>query len=100
MRRLVLVLLIAISIGCAAQTNLSPALKEFVKVDSPVVALTHVRVLDGTGAAAREDQTIVILGGKISTIGPSASTPTPQGAQVVDATGRTAIPGLVGMHDH
>ncbi|MFL6299119.1 MAG: amidohydrolase family protein [Terriglobales bacterium] len=100
MRRLVLVLLIAISIGCAAQTNLSPALKEFVKVDSPVVALTHVRVLDGTGAAAREDQTIAISGGKISAMGPSASTPAPQGAQVVDGTGRTAIPGLVGMHDH
>jgi imidazolonepropionase-like amidohydrolase len=83
-----------------AQTNLSPALKEFVKVDSPNIALTHIRVVDGTGSAAREDQTILIANSKISAIGPSASTPAPQGVQVVDGTGRTAIPGLVGMHDH
>jgi imidazolonepropionase-like amidohydrolase len=100
MRRFAFALLITVSTVCAAQNNLSPALKEFVKVDSPAVALTHVRVLDGTGAAARDDQTIVISAGKISTIGPSASTPAPQGAQVLDATGRTAIPGLVGMHEH
>ena len=37
-----------------AQT-LSPEVRQFVKVDAPVVALTHVRVIDGTGAAARED---------------------------------------------
>jgi len=100
MRRFAFALLIAVSTLCPAQNNLSPAIKEFVKVDSPTVALTHVRVLDGTGAAAREDQTIVISNGKISTIGPSASTSAPQGAQVVDGTGHTAIPGLVGMHDH
>jgi imidazolonepropionase-like amidohydrolase len=100
MRRFAFALLIFVSTLCAAQNNLSPALKEFVKVDSPTVAVTHVRVLDGTGAAGRDDQTIVISAGKISAIGPSASTPAPQGAQVVDGTGRTAIPGLVGMHDH
>ena len=69
-------------------------------MEAPNVALTHVRVLDGTGAAARDDQTIVISGGKIASIGPSASTPAPQGAQVIDGTGHSAIPGLVGMHDH
>src|SRR5438067_8116714 len=95
-----LIFMLVFSSCCAAQSNLSPALKEFVKVDAPTVALTHIRVLDGTGAAAREDQTIIISGGKISAIGATGSTPAPQGAQVVDGTGRTAIPGLVGMHDH
>jgi imidazolonepropionase-like amidohydrolase len=95
-----LVIIFCLSIGTSAQSNLSPALREFVKVDAPTVALTHIRVLDGTGTAARDDQTIVITNGKISAIGSSASTPAPKGAQVVDGTGRTAIPGLVGMHDH
>ena len=48
------------SSGCAsllAAQNLSPEVQKFVKVDAPVIALTHVRVIDGTGAAAREDQT-------------------------------------------
>ncbi len=98
MRRVAVTLLL--SCCCLAQSNLSPTLKEFVKVDSPTIALTHIRVVDGTGAAARDDQTIVISGGKISAIGASASTPAPKDAQVVDGTGRTAIPGLVGMHDH
>jgi imidazolonepropionase-like amidohydrolase len=100
MRRLFLAILISVSVCSVAQTTLSPAVKEFVKVDAPTVALTHVRVIDGTGAAARDDQTIIISAGKITSIGPSASTPAPQGAQVLDSTGRTATPGLVGMHDH
>lgn len=69
------------------------ALQPFVKVDAPALALTHVRVIDGTGAPPREDQTIYLAGGKI------VSAP-PAGAQVLDLTGRTVFPGLVGMHDH
>jgi len=98
MRKLAIIL--ALSICTSAQSNLSPEFREFLKVDAPTVALTRIRVLDGTGAAARDDQTIIISGGKIAAIGPSASTSAPQGAQVIDSTGRTAIPGLVGMHDH
>ncbi len=48
----------------AQQNNtLSSVVREFVKVESPVVALNHVRVIDGTGSPAREDQTIIISGG-------------------------------------
>ena len=46
--------------------------QEFISVDAPVVALQHVRVIDGTGAPAASDQTIVIEGGLIKAIGPSA----------------------------
>ena len=85
-----------------AQTSppLAPGVREFVKVSAPVIALTHTRVIDGTRSPARNDQTIVISGGKIQSIGDSASTPVPAGAQVVDLTGKTVIPGLVGMHEH
>jgi imidazolonepropionase-like amidohydrolase len=84
---------------CIAQT-LSPAVKNFVKVDAPVVALTHVRVIDGTGAAARDDQTVVIDKGKIESVGDAASASVPKDAQVLDLHGYSVIPGLVGMHDH
>ena len=85
-----------------AQTRLglSPALRQFVKVDSPVVALRHVRVIDGTGAAAKEDQTIVFADGKITAMGDSSSTSVPAGANSMDLSGYTVIPGLVGMHEH
>ena len=85
--------------GASAQT-LSPAVQAFVKVNAPVVALTHVRVIDGTGAAAREDQTVVISKGKIESVGDAATASVPKDAQVVDLHGYSVIPGLVGMHDH
>jgi enamidase len=69
-------------------------------VNAPVVALTHAKVVDGTGAAPRTGQTIVIEGGIIRAFGPDGSTQVPSGAQVIDATGKTVIPGLVHMHEH
>jgi hypothetical protein len=78
--------------------SLSPDVKAFVSVDAPVVALTHARVVDGTGGPVREDQTLVISGGKIQALG--AAPAIPAGAKVMDLSGYTVIPGLVGMHDH
>src|SRR5438105_260833 len=79
---------------------LSPEVKEFVKVNAPVIALEHVRVIDGTGAPAREDQTVILAKGKIESIAKAASAGVPTNAQVLDLHGYSVIPGLVGMHDH
>lgn len=84
----------------APAPQLSAAVKAFVTVDTPVFALTHVKLIDGTGAAAVDDQTIVVDHGRIQAIGPAASTAVPAGAKVVELRGSTVIPGLVGMHDH
>jgi len=55
--------------AAAAQSpSLSKEVKEFVSVDAPAVVLRHVRVIDGTGAAAKEDQSLVIAGGRIEKI--------------------------------
>lgn len=80
--------------------KLAPEVREFVKVDEPIVALTHVRVIDGTGGRPRDDQIVVIRDGKIAALGDAASTAVPAGAKVLDLAGYTVIPGLVGMHDH
>src|SRR5579859_6432864 len=93
------VLLPALAIAQTA-SHLGPRVKPFVREDSPTIVLAHVRVIDGTGAAARTDQSVVIRDGRIIATGDSASTKTPDGAKVLDLTGRTVIPGLVGMHDH
>jgi imidazolonepropionase-like amidohydrolase len=74
--------------------------REFVAVESPTIALTHARVIDGTGAPARSDQTIIIAGGRIQAMGPTASTRVPAEAKVIDLMGKSVIPGLVMMHEH
>jgi len=104
MRKSVLLMLLALLVAgdtfAQGPQTLSPAVRAFVSVDAPVVALAHVRVVDGTGAPPAEDQTIILSGGRIQAIGPSASTPAPADAKIMDLHGYTVIPGLVGMHDH
>lgn len=82
---------------CAGCSTGSAAL---VKVTGGSVALTHVRVIDGTGAPAKEDQTIVIERGLIREMGDADAVKLTGVTQTMELRGRTVIPGLVGMHDH
>src|SRR5438270_7723923 len=94
-----LLLLVSVFITCLAQTPQSDR-QQFVRVEAAAIALTHVRVIDGTGAAPLEDQTIVIADGKIQSIAPTASAKIQSGAQILDLKGYSVLPGLIGMHDH
>jgi imidazolonepropionase-like amidohydrolase len=76
-----------------------PVLKPFVLVSPGRIALTHVKLIDGTGAPAVADRTIILDGARIAAIEPGDA-PIPAGVSVVDLTGSTVLPGLVGMHDH
>lgn len=67
--------------------------------DRPV-AITHVMVVDGTGAPARPDQTVIIDHAKIVAAGPASRIKAPASAQVIDGRGKSLTPGLVGMHEH
>jgi imidazolonepropionase-like amidohydrolase len=103
MRKVVLhsvVLGVVMYAGSSGAQNFSPQVKAFIKVDAPVVALTHVRVIDGTGAEPRDNQTVILSGGKIAAVGDDSGVSVPKDAQVLDLHGYTVIPGLVGMHDH
>jgi hypothetical protein len=83
-----------------AQTQKPSGVADFISVDAPVFVLDHVRVIDGTGALPKEEQAVVIANGKIQFIGSEASAQFPQGAQRIERSGYTVIPGIVGMHDH
>ena len=78
----------------------APDRQQFIRIEAPLIALTHVRVIDGTGAAPLDDQTILISGGKIQMVGPTAATTYPADARTLDLTGYTVMPGIVGMHNH
>ena len=75
------------------------SVRPYVKVDAPSVVLRHVRVIDGTGAPAQADRTVILQGARIASVG-GPDLPIPAGAEVLDMTGRTVLPGLVGLHDH
>ncbi len=86
----------------AAQGRLTvtPALQSYVSVDAPVIVLTHVRLIDGTGAPPRDDHAVLIREGMIAAVAPTSQLTVPAGARVVDLTGHTLTPGFVGLHEH
>ena len=87
-------------VGRASAQTPGPEVAPFITINAPVVVLQHVRVIDGSGAPVRDDQSVVIANGRITAVGPAASTPAPAGAKTLSYAGYTVIPGLVGMHDH
>src|SRR5580765_7664142 len=91
---------LSILIACITDAQqFSPAVKQFITVNTDTVVLTHAKIFDGTGGPAKANQTIVIIKGRIVQVGSSASINTSSG-QTIDCTGKTIIPGMVMMHEH
>jgi imidazolonepropionase-like amidohydrolase len=98
---------VAIALGSAAPAApvlapppmLGPDVQPFVHVPAGKIAIQHLRIIDGTGAAPVEDATLLIDGAKIGAVLPARSA-IPSGYRTLDGTGETAMPGLVGMHNH
>ena len=84
----------------ATQPTLSPDVMRYVRVHTPTVMLTHVRVIDGTGSPAMDDRNVVIENGKISRIADGADASASADTTVLDLHGYTVMPGIVGMHNH
>lgn len=64
------------------------------------IAITHTTIIDGSDSLPRPDQTVIIRGSRIATVGPSASTVVPPNTRVIDGRGKFLIPGLWDMHVH
>ena len=101
MRPAILSLLLAATATASAQRpQLSTQARQFVQLDTSVVALTHARIIDGTGAAPRENQTLIIRDGSIAALGDDGRVAIPAGAVTMDLTGKSVIPGMVQVHEH
>jgi imidazolonepropionase-like amidohydrolase len=64
------------------------------------IAITHVTVIDMTGAPPLMDQTVLIEKERIAAVVATTSMPMPRGTRIVDGTGKFLIPGLADMHVH
>ncbi len=100
MLRQVLLTTLFLSSLVLGQNQGTPDVTPFISVNAPTFVLTHVRIIDGSGAPAKEDQSIVIADGKIQSLGPAGSIKVPEGAKQYDRTGYSVMPGIVGLHDH
>jgi imidazolonepropionase-like amidohydrolase len=98
MRKFLVAIVLFAASGANAQ-QVAPASK-FIRENAPVIAVTNVELIDGSGAPAQAEQTVVMDHGKIVVVGPTAGTAVPAGAKVIDGKGKTLIPGIVGMHEH
>ncbi len=76
------------------------AVGNFIKIPSGTIALTDATVIDGTGAPAKEHQTLLLQNDRIMAIGEAATLSVPAGATVISCSGKTIIPGLVMLHEH
>ena len=91
MRKLasILVLVLSTAVGTMAQST-----------DSEVKAIVGANVVDIDGGEPVRGAVVVIVGERISAIGPASSTPVPTGAEVIHADGMWLVPGLMNMHVH
>src|SRR5690348_7227164 len=80
-----IIVLFGAALGCLAQNG---AVKAFV----------GARVIDGSGNPPFQKATILVRNGKIEAIGPSVQPPA--GAQVIDFSGKTIMPGIINSHGH
>lgn len=100
LRKLVCLMALGLGLPPLSPGAEPPDSAAYLSIRATSVALRHVEIIDGTGAAPRTDQTVVITDGRIAAVGPAASTAIPSGALVRDYPGYSVLPGLVGMHDH
>ena len=92
------ILLFANLVGVAQ--NYTPDVRRFIKTSAPVIALTNAKVIDGTGRPSKTHQTIIISNGVITATGGAKEVNIPAGAEIINCSGKTVIPGLVMLHEH
>lgn len=64
------------------------------------LAVINARLIDGTGAPPLENMTIIIAGERFKEIGLHGEVSIPEGCEIIDAAGKTVIPGLIDTHIH
>lgn len=84
----------------AVQARAAEIAKKLAYRPSHAVVFVHANVFDASAAAILPDQSVVIVGNHIQAVGPAAAVAAPADAEIVDATGKTLLPGLWDMHAH
>ncbi len=97
---LVLLLFASQGFGQKNEPSYSDYTRSFFKLEQSHLALTQVKLIDGTGGAALDRQTILLEGELIKKVGHADSTQIPSHYYEINLAGHTIIPGIVGTHNH
>lgn len=89
-----------LSATISAQTTSTPEKTPFIAYDQPTIALVGVKLIDGTGAKVKPNQTIIMSNGMITYVGDANKAHVAEGTTVINGAGKSVIPGLVMMHEH
>ncbi len=74
--------------------------RSYILYDAETIALKNVRLVKGDGSNPIPGQTVIIHQGRISGIGDSGTVQIPEGAEVLDLSGKTLLPGFIMFHEH
>ena len=88
-----------VDIGSGEATDITPDLSYRVPLAGGRMVIRNARVIDGTGAPPSEDVDILIDGDRIESVQPSGFASLDE-VRVIDATGKTVVPGFIDMHTH
>lgn len=99
-KKIILITISVLTVFKVASQNFTPQVKEFISVDTTMVAITNVTIIDGLGEDIKFHQTIIFENAKITQLGDHSKVKIPNGSLVIDGTGKTVIPGLVMLHEH
>ncbi len=88
--------------GTVSPENGHPAdsLSSYVSYGTNRIAFIHATIIDGTGQAIKNNQTLLIVDGYFQAVGDDQEISIPENTEVVNLRGKTVIPGIVGMHNH
>ena len=84
----------------AAAARRSQLARSLAHRPAGTLAIRHARLFDAESKTTRAKMTIVVTGNRISAVGPDKTSTIPADAEVIDATGKTVLPGLWDMHVH
>lgn len=80
--------------------QLSKQVTDFIEVQDSIIVIKNVTIIDGTGAAVKYNQDILVQNKRITALGNTGEIKVPKNVRIIDATGKTVIPGLIMMHEH
>ena len=78
----------------------SKRVSDFIVIQDSTVVIKNVTLIDGTGAAVKYNQDILVQNKRITALGNTGKLKVPENVRIIDATGKTVIPGLIMMHEH